>query len=375
MSPLPISLDHLERLTDDTGMLEHACGLIPNRKEGYCADDNARALWAATAWLQHVPPGSADARRLLRLIDRYLAFLLWVQQDDGHFYNNVAYDRRWEPETPSDDCFGRCLWACAVAVSGLDADRRSVAAHMIQRALPYISKLRFLRGQAYALAACSFLLAQIEGRNVTCRGLVDTSVLKESVTRLERALTDAFETHRERDWSWFEPELTYANGILPWAMYWAYTATGNPRTLDIARESFHFLVNQMTGPDGTVRPIGNQGWSTRTTRADWDQQPLDVMKLALAAAKAWEVDRDEVARDVVVRCRAWFHGANDLGLAVANVCEGSSCDGLKENGLNRNQGAESTLSYLLTEYIHHSVEVGIHERSHTTARNHSFACV
>lgn len=367
MSLLPVQLHHLERLTDDTGLLEHACGLVPNRKEGYSTDDNARALWVTAAWLPYASEGSQDRLRLLRLSETYLAFVNWVQEEDGHFYNDIAYDRRRQPENPSDDCFGRSLWACVEATVNLDPDRSLTAFTIIRSALTYLPHLHHLRGQAYAMAAIHRILIGAETGNETFQELVAAYGLWQHAQEFEARLSSAFTASRKPDWEWFEDRLTYGNGVLPWAMYWAYTTGGRRRTLEIAHTSLDFLVTQMTGPGGCIRPVGNLGWATRESRAQWDQQPLDVMKLALAAAKAWEVEKDPRWQEVVDRCHSWFHGDNDLGLSLVNVQEGSCCDGLQPDGRNKNQGAESTLAYLLTAHIHHQLELDV--RSQTQARS------
>ncbi|CAJ1003852.1 MAG: glycosyl transferase [Brevibacillus sp.] len=354
MRPFPVSFRHLERMTDDTGLLEHCLGNIPRRREGYTTDDNARALWACAVWRQHANrTGDRDLLATLdRLIDRYLGFLLWVQQEDGSFHNNIGYDRRPEPEKPSDDCLGRALWACAVASASLpDSGRRFVASQLLAKGLPRATAMKFPRGWAFALAACSFL-----ARNGS--GSADSAACMELIELFEERLIRLYREASGDGWHWFEPVMTYGNGVLPWALFSAYRVTKREETLEIAKESLHFLIAKMTGQNGVIRPIGNRGWCTPQSRSDWDQQPLEVMKLALASAEAHAVLADPMYWQTVEKCRAWFYGGNDGAVPMADAAEGSCCDGLTPNGANLNRGAESTLSYLLTEAIYHNAVTG-----------------
>jgi uncharacterized protein YyaL (SSP411 family) len=356
LAPSVVKFDHLERMTDDTGLLEHSLGRIPRRREGYSTDDNARAIWACMEWLNLLGDDeSAERRRLYRLLDRYLAFLLWAQREDGWFQNNFHFDRTPESESRSDDCLGRSLWAAAVAYVNLeDEARRCVAAEILRRALSASRELRFLRGQAWGLAACCLLLSMRSDGLALPSGVTENDV-KNLADVFEQCLLDAYLAHRTDDWRWYEPQITYANGLLPWALFVAYRYHGRAKTLEVAKESLDFLMTKMSGHNGVVRPVGNRGWCDSDRRADWDQQPIDVMKLALAAREAYRALEDEAYREVVRRCRDWFYGNNDLGIPLADPSDGSCCDGLNPDGPNPNRGAESTLSYLLTEAIAQSL--------------------
>jgi hypothetical protein len=327
-------------MTDDTGILEHSVGSIPRRKEGYSTDDQARALWACIEWLDLVD--KEEAKQLLPLIDTYLAFLLWVQTDEGHFHNNIAYDRSKEQEIASDDCLGRCFWACALSLVKLPhPDRQLAVKSMLDKLLPQLSRLRYPRGFAYALAAGSLLIRHQIGED-----------LGPVVNRLAQNMADMYRMHSRPGWYWFEPIIAYGNGVMPWGMFCAYEVTKRDDLLAIAKESLDFLISVMTNERQQIRPVGNHGWCTAEYRAMWDQQPIDVMKLALAAAKAYEVLGSSEYRQVVERCHAWFFGENDAGLPMVNEAEGSCYDALCERSVNGNQGAESTISFLLTEAMY-----------------------
>ncbi len=396
------SFAHLRRLTDDTGLLEHALGRIPRRREGYTTDDNARALWTATEWLSFGERtiGAENAAELGRLADVYLAFMLWAQEDGGWFLNNFAYDRTLEPEEISHDCQGRSIWACADAWIRLEGPRRETARTIFERSLPTFGRIESLRGQAFAMAACAHVL------EASRDGAIDLpldvkSEMRHHLERLEAVLCQAYRNFSAPDWRWFEPAMTYSNGVLPWAMLRTYRFTKRPETYRVGIESLAFLVEAMTAEEGWLRPIGNEGWCTNDSGevSRWDQQPLEMFKLALALEEAAAVERlvehedarlvgsarghgagdssaDRGSRRPAVlgrsaledgfvlgegqhcsygalrdMCRDWFYGANDLRVPVADRRDGSCCDGLTPYGPNINCGAEAALSYLMTEAL------------------------
>jgi hypothetical protein len=362
LRPFPVRLEHLKRLTDDTGLLEHCLGKIPRRNEGYSTDDNARALWLCVEWMRYAEHEQATdvMLTLSTLVDTYLSYLLWVQGDDGQFHNNVFYNRAFEPETPSDDCQGRSLWATAYAAIHLrDQDRKMAAMELCYRGFRGVSRLQFPRGRAHALAAASLLLCASGREKEDENWFFDW--VKAELPQVARALADSlihqYRSHQQPGWRWFESSMTYGNGVFPWALFHAYRALGDSSALQVATESLQFLTEKMTAPQGHIRPIGNRGWCSPGTISQWDQQPLEVMKLAAACVEGYRVTSNPHYLQVLENCVTWFHGKNDLGIALADPRDGGCCDGLTEHGANRNQGAESTISYLLTEALYHNVGI------------------
>jgi hypothetical protein len=400
----PPSFAHLRRMTDDTGLLEHALGRIPRRIEGYCTDDNARSLWVVTEWLSlgSSALNQEDQHKLTELAEIYLAFLLWQQQDDGWWHNNVAYDRTPEPEKKhqSHDCQGRAVWAVADAWVRLEGTMPNTARIIFQRALPTLGYIDSRRGQAFAMAACAHLL------DAGARG--DISMpdswrheLTSHMESFEAAMNEEFSRFSDDNWHWFEPAMTYSNGVLPWAILRTYQLTGRQKTLQSGLESLSFLLEKMTAEEGWLRPVGNDGWGTAESVSRWDQQPLEMFKLALAleeAARAVEFSEKAAMPDAEERlvasgasaevsgrnngravagagkselkrsgrhafhqtshlravrdlCLGWFYGDNDKQQPMCDPRDGSCCDGLTETGPNINCGAESTISYLMTEAL------------------------
>jgi len=335
-----VRFDHLIKMTDDTGILEHGFGTIPRRNEGYSTDDQARALWVCLEWIKHCNP--EDQQQLERLAEVYIAFLLWAQKEDGHFHNNFAYDRSKEPEMPSDDCLGRCLWACAKAMTSAPAPSFAMVAKSIfHKALPQVDHLRYPRGWAYSIAAFGEL--QRAGYDTDLTALIEELAVR---------LAALYRRNSAPGWSWFESEITYSNAVLPWGMLWAHEILSRTDLLDIALNSLDFLIGLSQNEAGQIRPVGSQGWCRPGYRALWDQQPIDVMKLALASAKAYELTNMHKYKSTVKKCRDWFYGGNDLGVPMVNERDGSCCDGLSADGPNINCGAEAVISYLMTEAIY-----------------------
>ncbi|HEY8529901.1 MAG TPA: glycosyl transferase [Paenibacillaceae bacterium] len=355
-----VSFRHLERMTDDTGLLEHAMGCIPRREEGYTTDDNARALWACLEWLELLPPEDAGRREtLMRLADTYLSFLLWAAKKDGTFHNNFSYGRLPEAEEPSEDCHGRVLWALVLAAESWPDRRRGVVAEtLLAAALPHAEAMRYPRGQSHALLALCRLLETAQRREAAGNGFFgardaefpSVRQLEEWARLLEERLSYAFRRHADEHWRWPEAAMTYANGTLPAALLAAYLRFGRRETGDIARQMLDFLIEKMSASEGGIRPIGNRGWCTRESCARWDQQPLEAMKLALACRYGWLAFGDFRYAETARACRAWFRGLNDAGVPLVDE-DGGCCDGVGEDGPNFNRGAESTLAYLLTEAI------------------------
>jgi len=283
----PLSFAHLRRLTDDTGLLEHALGRIPRRREGYTADDNARALWTMTEWLALGPDElrDEDVQELNRLADIYLAYLLWTQNENGWWHNNIAYDRSPEQEEISHDCQGRSVWSCADAWVRLDGAKRDTARIIVERAMPTLSRIGSHRGQAFTMAACAHLLEAGERGAIALPDCIRDE-LSYHLKRLEQLLNNAFRHFTIDQWRWFEPAMTYGNGVLPWAMLRAYRYTRRAETLRTGLESLKCLLEVMTAEEGWLRPIGNEGWCTPKSASRWDQQPLEMFKLALAMEEA-----------------------------------------------------------------------------------------
>ena len=333
-SALPeLRLDHLQRMTDDTGIIQHATYSVPARRTGYCVDDNARALIVAV----HADraPSSPAVRGL---VTTYLSYLLCSQEPDGKFRNFMRYDRSFEPVAASDDCIGRAIWALGVtATLAEDEGCRSLARDMFARALPHAHELG-PRGTAQAALGLVSLL-------VAAPGATDMRVV---LDRLVEKLVRRYQDHATEEWRWFEATLTYDNAILPLALFAAYEVTGEPATLRVARESLEFLEGVCFVGD-RLQLIGNTGWHSRGgEKARADEQAIDAAAFVLAFRFAHTVTGDRHYLQRMHEAFAWFLGANRLGLPLYDFATGGCCDGMGLAEINLNQGAESTICFLLS---------------------------
>jgi len=331
-----IELAHLDRMTDSTGLIQHAIYSVPRRESGYTIDDNARALRLCVRLWRMEPQ-----ERMLSRLTAYLSLLEYARRPGGGFHNLMSYQRQWLDTDASGDCQGQAVRALAeVLGSTLPDDYRTLAREIIDTAVPTLAELRSLRAQAYVILACGHLW--------------DQDV--QNIERLERVawlaaqhLAECYQRSRRQGWHWFESRMTYANAVLPHALLVAAHRWPKEPFSEMACESFAFLEEQTTSA-GVFWPIGNNGWlSHGEAKADYDQQPVEAATMADAALAAFGLSGDEHYLTTVRLAHGWFHGKNSLGQPLVDARSGSCCDGLQRSGVNRNQGAESTLAYLWTE--------------------------
>jgi len=351
--PLP-KFDHLRVLTDDTGILQHAHFDIPDRDHGYCTDDNARAL-IVTLLAQNVVPEGND---LGGLAHRYLGFLQQAfNPENGRFRNFMSYDRRWQEKSGSEDSHGRALWALGQTV--LDSPSQGMAAAamaLFERALPRAIELTSPRACAYALLGIEAYLGRFGG----------ATEVRRAQSLLADRLHDRFKAHATPEWPWPEAGLSYANGLIPHALIAAGARIGNGEMVDAALKALAWLADLQTDPKGHFVPIGNRGWFNRNgIQARFDQQPIEVQHMAGAELEAYRVTGDRRWLDESRRCFEWFLGRNDLRQPVCDHATGGCRDGLQAEGINQNQGAESTLAWLHSLIALHiamgTAEITVHD--------------
>jgi glycosyltransferase involved in cell wall biosynthesis len=334
-SSLPeLSLAHLRRMTDDTGIIQHATYSVPARRTGYCLDDNARALIVAVhADRVH---GTAETRSL---VTTYLSYLHGSQNPDGNFRNFMSYERVLESAPPSDDCVGRAIWALGVTAELADDEGcRRLAGEMLQCALPHARTLG-PRGTAQAiLGLVSFLSGNPD----------DATGIREQLAFLVAKLMNLYRENASPDWRWFEATLTYDNAMLPFALFAAYGVTGERASLRDARESLEFLEEVCFEGD-RLKLVGNTGWHSRGgEKAFADEQAIDAAAFVLAFRSAYMVTKDRHYLRRMREAFAWFLGANRLGLPLYDFATGGCRDGMGVSQINQNQGAESTICFLMS---------------------------
>ncbi|GAP08629.1 MAG TPA: glycosyl transferase family 1 [Anaerolinea thermolimosa] len=330
-----IKLDHLHRLTDSTGILQHAIFTIPNYAEGYTTDDNARALMVSVL-LEELGNGVA-----FDLASRYLAFLWYAfNPENGRFRNYMDYQRRWLEERGSDDCHGRALWALGTVLGrSASLPLQGTATRLFEHALPAILETTSPRAWSFALIGIHEYLRRFTGDRMV------SQVRKELAARL-MAL---YQAHATPDWCWFEDRLTYCNASLPHALLLCGEAIPDPAMSDTALRSLRWLADLQrdNGENGHFVPVGTQGFYLKGgERARFDQQPVEAQAMVSACLEAYRLTGDSYWRKEAERAFEWFLGRNDLNLSLYDPTTGGCRDGLHPDRANENQGAESTLAFL-----------------------------
>jgi glycosyltransferase involved in cell wall biosynthesis len=333
-----IKLDHLYRMTDHTGIVEHAVFVVPNYPEGYTTDDNARALIVTTLLEDlgiRAPDGSVD------LASRYLAFL-WHAFDPltKRFRNCLGYECQWQEPEGSEDSHGRALWGLGTVLGrSKNAGLRGAAGRMFELAVPAAVEFKSPRAYAFALLGLQEYLDSFPG---------DRAALTASDTLANRLL-NAYRSNRSDGWKWFENGLAYSNARLPQALIRAGTRAANDEMVSAGLEALDWLVSiQRCEVKGHFVPIGSQGFYSKTTeKARFDQQPVEACAVVSACLQAFRTTGKGRWRKEAWSALNWFLGDNDLQIALYDPTTGGCRDGLHPDRANENQGAESTLSFLM----------------------------
>ena len=343
LNQLPgLKLDHLTRMTDDTGMLQHSIFTIPNRREGYTTDDNARALILAVLLeqLDGDPRGTVDLPSANSPV-LYLSFLEHAfNPAKGRFKNFLRYDRRWNEPVGSEDCHGRALWALGTILGrSQDPALRGAAGRLFEFSLPLALEFNSPRAWAYTLLGIQEYLTSYPGDR-------DAQKLRSA---LSRRLLEMYESIRRPDWKWFEDILAYGNARLPQALLLVGAACSDDRMVSAGLESLDWLSTvQHCDINRHFVPIGSQGfYRQHGEKARFDQQPLEAAGAVSACLQAYRVTGDSRWRSEAWSAFNWFLGDNDLQLPLYDSATGGCRDGLHPDRANENQGAESTLSFLM----------------------------
>jgi glycosyltransferase involved in cell wall biosynthesis len=333
----PMRLDHLRRMTDGVGLLQHATFSVPNYREGYSLDDNARGLLAAVFLDQLGADGSVLAGDLAT---RYLAFIAYAfNAEAGRFRNMLSYDRRWLEDAGSEDSHGRALWALGAVIGrSTQPGWISLANTLFVQALPAALTCAAPRAWAFALLGIDEYLKRFgEDRGV-----------RQARDELAGRLMRLYEGASAADWPWFEDRLTYDNATLSRALLLAGVSMHRDEYVEAALTSLTWLAGVQSGEHGQFVPIGCLGFYQRgEARTRFDQQPIEAYATIAAYLDAFRATGVAQWRQQATRIFGWFLGDNDLGRALYDAQTGACCDGLQPDRVNQNQGAESTLAFLL----------------------------
>jgi glycosyltransferase involved in cell wall biosynthesis len=332
-----LNLSHLYDMTDSTGIFQHAKFTAPNLSEGYCTDDNARALILAVllGQLEEAPKG------VRALATTYAAFLdNAFDPKTARFHNFLNIDRRWLDDQGSEDCHGRAIWALGTAVGRSPYWRsKRMAERLFAQALPAVTDFTSPRAWAFSLIGIHEYLRWMKSDRLV------TDVREELTGRLMAI----FDKVAEPGWTWFEEGLTYDNAKLAHALIVSGRATGQDNVYQRGLQALRWLVGVQTSKHGRLRPIGSNGFYRRNgARADFDQQPIEAQTTVSACLEAYRATTDPWWYEQAQRAFDWFLGWNDLGLEVYCQQTGGCRDGLHADRGNENQGAESMLAFLLS---------------------------
>ncbi len=347
-----LRLEHLWRMTDATGIFQHATFTIPNFHEGYCLDDNARAL-VLTVLLEEM---GQDTQEIQRAASTYAAFLNFAFDGErGQFRNFLSFDRRWLDEVGSDDSLGRATWAIGACVGRSKRPAFEFwGVQLFERALTAVAATPSPRAWAFAVIGIHEYFRRLSGDRLV-------NQVRETLTS---RLLDLYDQSANDAWHWFEPKVSYDNAKLSHALILSGRWASNPRALEIGLRSLRWLAHEQRSPRGHFRPIGSNGFYIRGQQAaEYDQQPLEAHAMVSACIEAYRATEDSFWLNQAHLAFEWFLGRNDLGLPVYDANSGGCRDGLHADRVNQNQGAESTLAFLLA-----LVEMRILENSLATFR-------
>lgn len=331
-----VDLRHLRVLTDDTGIIQHSLYCTPDRSHGYCTDDNARALIAVAMYWDQTHDDSA-----IPLMHTYLSFLMYAfDGETGRFRNFLQYNRNWSEMVGSEDSHGRALWALGQAIALCPYQSMiALATQTFKHGLPAVA--HFSSPRAWALA--------IVGIHAYLRRFGGDSEVRRFRQKLTAKLVALFEANMAEGWPWCEDVVTYANAKLPHALLMSGKWMQRNDIIDIGKTSLSWLLDVQTNSDGMLSIIGTNGWYPRgRDRASFDQQPIEAHALVDACIEAYHVTREDYWIEQAHKAFNWFLGDNDLRTPIYDFTTGGCRDGLHSDRVNENQGAESTLAWLMS---------------------------
>jgi len=330
----PFNLAHINRLTDDTGIIQHAKFGIPNLKEGYCLDDNARALLMVLMAYRQMKD-----ERALELSPIYLSYIHYMQNADGTFRNFLSFNRNFMDEVGSEDSFGRTIWALGYLLGNAPNDAYYQTGKLVFfNAAPNFEKLESIRSIANTMIGISLYL----------KSNLSDDAMTERLRNLAGKLKTHYLENKSSEWHWYEQLLAYDNGILPLSMLHASEILHDDSITEIAISTMNFLSSH-TLKDNYLSIIGNEKWFKKEgERSVYAQQPIDAMAMVLMYHQAYHLTRDKNYLNKLYTSFLWFLGENDLRMSLYDFETKGCCDGFESYGVNRNQGAESSLAYLIS---------------------------
>lgn len=331
----PPNLEYLKFLTNQTGIIQHANHGIPSFRNGYSVDDNARALVAVMEHFRQY-----NDKESLKLAKIYLSLLDYVQDEDGRFFTYLSYNHDFTSQEKSEDAFGRAVWAVGFTIYiSQDKDIRNRASEIFNNCQKVgFNKLVWPRSWAYSLVGLYyFYQAKREAK------------ILETMAELANKLVKEYSDHLDESngWYWYENQVTYSNSLIPLSLLLTYQLTKKSRFREVAEETFQFILKN-TSHKGYPSPIGEKGWWAKGgEKSRFDQQPIEAGYTVWAASLFYTLLKDEKYLDWALRWFLWYYGENSPRVKIYEEKTGICRDGITPNGLNRNGGAESIITYLI----------------------------
>lgn len=331
------SFKAIERLTTQMGILQHAQGIIPFYKEGYSMDDNARAIIVS-----QMAYNRFHQEKYNDLLIRYLSFLLLMHHEEGTVNNLLSYYNQVVDAKISEDTFGRSVWALGYLIFNNNDDSVFRVAHKLFHAsIQNIGQLHHSRGLANTILGLFYYI----------RKFPDQVKQIDNLTLLADKLCQQFEAHSISRWNWFDPEITYDNGLLPASLYYAYQITHNNQYLSVANETAAFL-NDICFSGDHLSLVGNKTWEIGNKgKSEVGQQPIDAAAMVMMYDAQYKTLRNRQSVELLKKSFLWFFGENDLNIPLYDTQNKGVYDGMEEFEVNLNQGAESNITYLMAWLI------------------------
>lgn len=331
-----ISFAHMKNLTDTTGILQHATYSVGNPAEGYCTDDNVRALLVS---VMHKLIFNDD--KIDEYLNIYLRFVYYsFNKEKGLFRNFMSYDRRWLEEVGSEDSNGRVMFSLGYIIKNMNSNSTvGLCKNLFDESIQNMKEFKSPRTISYIILGCVFYLNKFSGA-------LD---IKKIFSKMSEQLYDSYLTCKDKDWVWYEESLTYSNARLPHAMLMAGQFKNNKKYIAAGLESLEWLFSQLVDDNNKyISLIGNDGWLVKgQPKAKFDQQPVEIPPLIDACYQAYLITKDNEWITRINLAFSWYLGNNERQEPICDFVTGGCYDGLTANMFNQNQGAESTISWLL----------------------------
>lgn len=326
-----LDLSHIKRMTNATGIIQHAKFYLPNYHHGYSVDDNARALLLCGMVNKIFPTNDVQ-----ELIDTYIGYIYYMQTENGRFRNFLSYDLQFLDDEGTEDSFGRTVWALGSVMKNYNTPHiQHIIKEIVDKAYQNVTKLKSVKAVAYTICGLCYLAQSTN---------YDKDTLPQ-IKILAQYLCSEYQQASNEKWQWFEEVLSYNNAIVPYSLLLAADLLQDDDLQKIALESFSFLENSLFDKD-RLHLIGNENWYIKgQSKSEFGQQAVEIPSLILMYQLLSKLTPSDHYTDRSIVCLEWFLGKNSCNKPLYDSITKGCCDGIDRHGINLNQGAESTISF------------------------------